>query len=78
MGPFWNPLRGESLWRLSPFTGVVTLMRLPHREKDEEDHIGAAGDLSHERSKSSQILVGEKTPLLKTLLFGVGCSFVGM
>ena len=29
MGPFWNPLRGESLWRLSPFTGVVTLMRLP-------------------------------------------------
>ena len=44
MGPFWNPLRGESLWRLSPFTGVVTLMRLPHREKDEEDHFGAAGD----------------------------------
>ena len=43
MGPFWNPLRGESLWRLSPFTGVVTLMRLPHREKDEEDHFGAAG-----------------------------------
>ena len=76
MGPFWNPLRGESLWRLSPFTGVVTLMRLPHREKDEEDHVGAAGE--RERSKSSQILVLEKPPLLKTLLFGVGCSFVGM
>ena len=27
-------------WRLSPFTGVVTLMRLA-QEKDEEDHLGA-------------------------------------